>query len=134
MKRILGLTIALVFALGAIAYAGDEMKKETKSTKEMSKDVTLTGEVLDMYCYMEHPASAVGPDHMKCAQSCINKGMPVGFLASDGTVYMIIGKDHEPVNAMVADWAGKKSTITGTVMENKGIKAIELKTIGEVKS
>ncbi len=132
MKKILTLTMALLFAMSVIAVAGDEMKKETKPMKEMGKEVTLTGEILDMNCYMEH--SAMGADHAKCAQSCIAKGLPAGFLAADGTVYLLIGKDHEPVNAMVADWAGKKSTITGTVMENNGLKAIELKTIGAVKS
>jgi hypothetical protein len=135
MKKILVLTTALVFALGAVAFAGDEVKKDAKaSAKDTAQDVTLTGEVLDMYCYMQHPTTAVGTDHLKCAQSCISKGLPVGFLASDGTVYLVIGKDHEPANAMAAEWAGKQSTITGTVMDQKGIKAIELKTIGAAKS
>jgi len=132
MKKIFVLTMALVVALAAVAFAGDEMKKDAKAAKETAKEVTLTGEILDMYCYMEH--AAAGADHMKCAQSCINKGMPVGFLASDGTVYLVIGKDHEPANAMVAEWAGKQSMITGTVLDQKGIKAIELKSIGEAKS
>jgi hypothetical protein len=110
----------------AVAFA-DETKKEEATP------VTLTGEVVDLYCYMEHPASAVGAEHMKCAQSCIKKGMPVGFLTADGTVYLIIGKDHEPVNATLADWAGKKSAITGVTKESKNLKAIELVSIAEAK-
>jgi hypothetical protein len=126
MKRILILVVGAVFLAGAVAFADEPKKEEAKA-------VTLTGEVLDLYCYMEHPENATGAEHMKCAQSCIKKGMPVGFLSADGTVYLIIGKDHQPVNATLADWAGKKSAITGVVKENKSMKAIELVSIAEAK-
>ena len=130
MKRTLALVMGLVFALGAVAWAQTE-KKEEAAKKEEAKPVTMTGEVLDLYCFMDH--KAMGAEHMKCAQSCIQKGLPAGFMAADGTVYLIVGKDHEPVNATVAEWAGKKSTITGKVLENGGIKAIELVSIAAAK-
>lgn len=126
MKRILVLALGVVAVASALALADDVKKEEAKAT-------TMTGEVVDLYCYMEHPASAVGAEHMKCAQGCIKKGMPVGFLTADGTLYLIIGKEHEPQNAMLADWAGKKSAITGVVKENKNMKAIELVSIAEAK-
>jgi hypothetical protein len=125
MKRILVLAVLAMFAVSAAALAGDEAKKEE------AKPVTLTGEVLDLYCYFDHKAS--GPDHAKCATSCIKKGLPVGFLAADGTMYIVIGKEHEPINATVAEFAGKKSTITGTVKEQGGVKAIELVSIADAK-
>jgi hypothetical protein len=130
MKRTLLLSFALVMAIAAVAIADDTKmdKKDAKTT------VTLTGEVLDMYCYMSHPASAVGAEHAKCANSCIERGLPIGFLASDGTVYLIIGSDHTPANEMVKGWGGKPSTITGTIVEQKGIKAIDITGISEVKS
>jgi hypothetical protein len=127
MKRTLLLSFALVMALAVVASADDMEKKDAK------KPVTLTGEVLDMYCYMSHPASAVGADHASCANSCISRGLPIGFLASDGTVYLIIGSDHSPANEMVKGWAGKQSTITGTIVEQKGMKAIDITGISEVK-
>src|SRR5512139_2156217 len=124
MKRIL--TLVLVAMLGMVAIAiADEAKKEE------AKPVTLTGEVIDMYCYMDH--KAMGAEHAKCAQSCIGKGIPVGFLTTDGTMYLIIGKEHAPANAEVAPFAGKQSTITGKVMENNGVKAIKLISIDDVK-
>jgi len=126
MKRILILVAGAMLATTAVAIA-DETKKEEATP------VTLTGEVLDLYCYMGHPSTAVGAEHMKCAQACIKKGMPVGFVTADGTVYLIVGKDHDPVNATLAEWAGKKSAITGVVMENKSMKAIELVSIAEAK-
>jgi len=122
MKRILILALVAMMGLTAMA-AADETKKEA------AKPVTMTGEVIDLYCYMGHQSA--GAEHAKCANACIKKGIPVGFLTADGTMYVIVGKDHGPVNAMVADFAGRKSTVTGVVMENNGLKAIELVSIAE---
>lgn len=129
MKRTLLLSLSLVLALAVTAIAGDADKAE----KKKKNVVTLTGEVLDMYCYMSHPESATGAEHAKCANSCISRGLPIGFLANDGTVYLIIGNDHNPANEMVKGWGGKPSTITGTIVEQKGIKAIDITGISEVK-
>jgi hypothetical protein len=51
----------------------------------------------------------------------------------NGVVYLIIGSNHESPNAKVADFAGRQSTITGVVHEQKGVKAIELVSIAEAK-
>lgn len=128
MKRTLLVALFSIMAFVAVA-AAQEAKQETK--KEEAKPTTLTGEVVDLSCYMDHGAK--GMDHAKCAMSCIKKGMPVGFLTSDGIMYVVLGSNHEPANAQVADFAGKKATITGAVKEDKGMKAIMLATIAESK-
>lgn len=125
MKRILAVALLAIMSVVAIA-AADEAKKE-----EAAKPVTLTGEVVDLSCFTDHGAK--GMDHAKCAQGCITKGMPVGFLTTDGTMYVILGAGHEPANPKVVDFAGKKSTITGTVKDASGLKTIELATIAEAK-
>ncbi|HEX5132163.1 MAG TPA: hypothetical protein VFX92_06735 [Candidatus Krumholzibacteria bacterium] len=145
MKRILLLTTSLMLVIAAFAYAGDQKTektdKDTKATQANMGEghhdgstVTLTGEVLDMYCYMSHPESATGEEHAKCANSCLAKGLPIGFLTADGTVYMIVGSDHTPANDMVKDWVGKQSTITGKLMQHKGMKAIDIASISAPKS
>ena len=138
MKRILMLALLTVFATADPGNGKSKSKEATKTETETStkdskthkagKPVTLTGEVLDLYCYMQHPETSTGAEHAKCAKSCVTKGLPVGYLVN-GKVYTIIGKDHQPVNAMVADYVGAKSTITGTVINHHGINAIELATI-----
>ena len=125
MKRILGVALLLVLGVVAIA-AADDAKKEAAPAP-----TTLTGEVVDLSCYMGH--GAAGMDHAKCAQSCITKGQPVGFLTTDGIMYVILGTNHETANKQVVDFAGKKSTITGTVKDQNGLKAIELASIAEAK-
>lgn len=129
------LLVAVVAAALAFGVASAQQGKAEgeHQMKEMHKDmpakeVTMKGEVLDLYCFMNHPDTGQGAGHAKCAKSCINKGLPIGFL-SDGEVYLIIGKDHDPVASMVADFAGKQSTIKGKVMMHNGVKAIELISI-----
>ena len=99
---------------------------------EAGKPVTLVGEVIDMYCYMSHPAEGQGPGHAKCAQACMRNGLPIGFL-SDGKVYLIIGgKDHANAKDLVVDFAGKQSRLTGTLISHDGVNALEIDKIENV--
>ena len=136
MKRILVVAAVLTMAFAAMAAAQctPTAKAATPAAKpaaEMAKTTTLTGEVVDLSCYMGHGAK--GMDHAKCATGCITKGQPVGFLTTDGALYVILGQNHETANKQVVDFAGKKSTITGTVKDQNGLKAIELASIAEAK-
>lgn len=131
MKLTLLAVVVASLATG-VAFAQHEghgkMKMGDEHGKMEKKEVTMTGEVLDMYCFMAHPADGQGPDHAKCAKACINKGLPIGFM-SDGEVYLITGKDHESAADMVAEYAGTQSTITGTIVKHHGVKAIEIASI-----
>ena len=127
MKHLAVLTTTALLALASSAFAQHEHADQKKGAKQ----IALTGEVIDLTCFMQHPASAVGMDHAKCAKACINKGLPVAFLAKDGTIYFLMGKGHEPVAPMVVDRVGKVSTIKGTVVDHHGVKAIAVVSIGE---
>ncbi|MEO0385996.1 MAG: hypothetical protein AAF281_00500 [Pseudomonadota bacterium] len=56
--------------------------------------VTISGEVIDTWCYfsgvMGPPDSVTGSAHHTCAMWCAAGGIPVGVLAEDGTVYMVM--------------------------------------------
>jgi hypothetical protein len=124
--------LSMVLMTGALvspATAQHAQHGDHGSQGDKTGEVTLRGEILDMYCFMKHPENGQGPDHAKCAANCIQKGLPVGFLSEDGTVYLIIGKDHDSVNEMVVEYAGKQAMLTGTVVEHHGVKAIELESI-----
>jgi len=99
---------------------------------QSGKEVILKGEVLDMYCFMNHPETGQGADHAKCARSCIDKGLPIGFL-SGGDVYLLLGAEHESASRMVADFAGVQSLITGRLIEHHGVKAIEVSAIAKAE-
>jgi hypothetical protein len=38
---------------------------------------SVSGEVVDLACYMAHPSSGAGAGHRKCADTCLKKGMPM---------------------------------------------------------
>jgi len=56
--------------------------------------VQVTGEIIDTWCYfsgvMGSPDAVVGSAHHTCALWCSAGGIPVGMLAEDGTVYMVL--------------------------------------------
>lgn len=143
MKRIALLFFSLVFALAVVAVAGDGTGQKTEATQSQAsetpakpdgKPATLSGEIVDLNCYMARPASATGTEHAKCANDCLAKGLPAGFLTPDGTLYVIVGSNQAPANPKVKDFVGKQSTVTGRIMQHNGVKAIDLASISEVKS
>ena len=98
---------------------------------EAMKSVTFEGEVLDMYCFMKHPADGQGAEHAKCATNCINQGLPIGFKVGDD-VYLIIGKGHNSAAEMVAGYAGQTSRLKGTLIHHHGMMAIEIDSIEKI--
>lgn len=92
------------------------------SQARAATEQTITGEVVDLMCYLDHGAH--GSSHASCAQECIGSGGPVGLLTSDNQLYLIIGK-HEPMNKELAPLAAKTITLTGKVVERNGVKMIE---------
>ncbi|MGB3555672.1 MAG: hypothetical protein WBA25_13635 [Jannaschia sp.] len=65
--------------------------------------VQVTGEVIDTWCYfsgvMGPTESVVGSAHHTCALWCSAGGIPVGLLAEDGTVYMVLKMEGDAENA-----------------------------------
>src|SRR3974377_688057 len=89
--------------------------------KENGKTETITGEVVDLMCYLDHGAK--GEKHKGCAEKCIKSGGPVGLLSED-QLYLVIG-DHKPMNEELAPKAGQTVTLKGKVVEKHGMKMIE---------
>ena len=110
----------LLIASAVLAHGGDEH----------DHDVTLTGEILDLHCYLLHPETGHGPDHAKCANSCIDRGLPAGFLA-DGRVYVLLGPGHGSPREVVAGHAGKPVKLTGKLVEQGGVMALQVKSVEE---
>ena len=91
---------------------------------------TVTGEILDMKCYMT--SGAHGKDHKDCAAMCIKGGAPMGILVDDSKVYLLIeGKNDSGAFEEAKKHAGETVTITGTLSEKNGVQAL---IVTEVKS
>src|SRR5271166_3413939 len=103
------------------------------SPTESRLAASVTGEVIDLACYYNDGAS--GPDHAACARMCIASGLPVGLKATDGTMYVLIGKQappssrpaakHESLNAQLAPYAATIVTMSGIIVRKNGVNVIE---------
>ncbi|NQU11905.1 hypothetical protein HQ590_14010 [bacterium] len=96
--------------------AGDSHQAEAASST-----ITVTGEVLDMACYLDHGAR--GAKHADCAKTCIESGLPVGIKGNDGKTYLLIG-EHKPMNKVLADHAAKTITVRGKAVSRDGFNLI----------
>ncbi len=114
-----GLALALIVALPLTAMAAG---------KSTAKPVTLKGEILDLACFIDHGAK--GPDHAECAKMCAKGGQPMGFLAEDGTVYVLTAP-HDDMTAYnkAKDLAGQKVEIKGMMAEHSGLKGIAVQDV-----
>jgi hypothetical protein len=109
------LVVALTSAPLAIAQ-----EHEHGGDAAASKEVT--GEVVDMMCYVDH--NAVGEKHgQSCGAKCIKSGGPAGIV-SEGKAYLVVG-EHKPINDLLAEYCGKSITVKGKLAERGGIAMIE---------
>jgi hypothetical protein len=92
-----------------------------------AQEIVVTGEVLDMTCYIASNLS--GPDHAKCARDCIRSGLPAGIKAQDGKVYLLTGEAGHSINAEVADYAAKTVTIKGKQTVRDGFAQLQVEEI-----
>ena len=119
MKKIA--LLASVLLLAFVVVADDK--------KAADKSVTLSGEVVDMHCYITRDAK--GPEHTGCSNACLSRDVPAGFLADDGTLYLLVNEKPVSVKEKVAGKAGKKVKSHGIIVERNGVKALQLASIEE---
>ena len=85
----------------------------------VSFDVSLSGEVVDLACYIGHGAK--GPDHQKCAMKCAQMGQPMGLLSAEGKLYLLVADhvDGAPYNK-ARNLAGVQVEIRGEPLDREG--------------
>jgi hypothetical protein len=113
--------LSLLAAIAALTVARPLAAAEGDMAKT-DNQVTVTGEVLDMACYLDHGAH--GEKHASCAQMCISSGLPVGLKSADGKVYLLVG-EHKPANEKLAEYAAKTITVKGKLASRDGINLLE---------
>lgn len=122
-KAYLLLAITLTVSLTSLRLFAHE-GHEDGDKEELAATATqkITGEVVDMVCYIDHKAT--GEKHATCARKCIASGLPVGLKSGDGKTYLLVG-EHLPLNAELAQYAGKKITVEGKVASRDGVYLLE---------
>lgn len=116
----LAVLMLLSVAVPAVAHEGMHMHG--------GKVSTVTGELVDTGCYLDSGERGAG--HVSCATRCINNGMPMGLLTSNGTLYLLT-LDHDnpdPYNSLKT-MAGKTVSVTGAMLARSGMKAIDVSAV-----
>lgn len=90
--------------------------------------VQIKGEIIDTWCYysgvMGSPDAVTGSAHHTCALWCSAGGIPVGVLAEDGTVYMVLkiaGDTNSASGDTQLSLAAHTVTADGMAYERDGI-------------
>lgn len=115
MKRLTCLIVALV-AVAAVALPVRAATPER---------VTVTGEIVDTWCYVTEIMFAQGTAHHQCAVWCAVGGIPVSILGEDGNVYMILkveDDDTSVVNERIVTIQTHKVTAKGDLYVRDGVR------------
>lgn len=130
MKVAVAATFVTALAISPLAVAQEHEHSPSPSSgaasgKEdlsASAEKTVSGEVVDMMCYVDH--NAMGEKHgQSCGAKCIRSGGPVGIV-SEGKAYLVVG-EHKPINDQLAEYCGKTITVKGKLAERGGMAMIE---------
>ncbi len=122
----------LVLALCGLAFLPSVVLAEMEGHEghSMAGTQTVTGEVVDLACYLGHGAR--GASHEECGEKCITSGLPVGIKTAD-TLYLVIASDHTPANKTLASLIAKDVVAEGEVSERDGVHLLALKKVTDKK-
>ena len=95
------------------------------------KKVTVTGEVVDVSCYLQ--LGKRGEGHVACGTKCIEHGEPVGLVDASGKLYLLFAEEHHPrrdgtvdLRKTLVPLLAKTVTASGMETESKGVHALYL--------
>ena len=98
--------------------------------------VKIKGEIIDTWCYfsgvMGGPDSVVGSAHHTCALWCAAGGIPVGVLAEDGTVYMVLkyeGDDNVTGGDTILEVQSDLISADGLLYQRDGINYLVVEKV-----
>src|SRR5436853_6517475 len=118
---VLRIAVIATFIAG-LACAPLAIAQEHEHGDDAAASKEVTGEVVDMMCYVDH--NAIGEKHgQSCGAKCIKSGGPVGIV-SEGKAYLVVG-EHKPINDQLAEYCGKTITVKGKLAERGGVAMIE---------
>jgi len=89
MKKIQILVLMLGFFI---------MAPQSFASVDTPKRVTISGEVIDTWCYVTEIMFAEGSAHHQCAVWCAVGGIPVSVLGEDGKVYVVLKLEDGETN------------------------------------
>lgn len=114
----------------AIAVLAVSLIQMVSAGAEDAVELSITGEPVDIQCYL---SGRSGEAHAACAQTCAEKGQPIGFatLDDDGKeqLYLVMGAGHKSAKEMMVEHMGKEVTATGTLVTKDGMKILTVSKV-----
>ena len=110
----------LTAVLATVLFSAVAQEKVEK--KEKPKEMTITGEVIDVKCYLTGMMGGKGEEHKQCAIDCIQGGLPVGILEDKtDSVYTVVPKGGmKGGGEELLPHVAQKVKLTGTVIRKGG--------------
>ncbi|MCK4659011.1 MAG: hypothetical protein KAV82_05765 [Phycisphaerae bacterium] len=134
-QRVVAIAVVAVSAatiLASALYAGDKQGKKPapkQDKKSAPREVTLTGKVVDLHCYMTERFPSA--DAVKCTRECIRVGVPAALETDDGLI--IIGKGLKGPARDIAPLALQNVELKGKLYERHGLRYIDIISAKVVK-
>ncbi len=119
-----GIRRVLLAGLVCVALGAGALGAGAPAQAAAGQRVTVTGEVIDSWCYLTEIMYPEGTAHHQCALWCAAGGIPVGILADDGTVYTVLklGDDStSTANPKVLEIQSHRVTVEGDLYARDGI-------------
>jgi hypothetical protein len=115
-----GLALMLLFGTATLAAA---------EAKAGAKEVSVTGEVIDTFCYST--MGAKGASHKQCGIECAKKGIPVGLLekGSEKIHILLPAKDKTALPDDVVNKMGETVTVTGHAHTKGGVAFLTVESV-----
>ena len=108
--------------------------KVTHGAALATHTTTFQGLVRDLACPMMNPKSTSTNFDLGCASACARAGSPLIVLSKGGFIFFPISGDMPDVSQRdkLMPFVGKQVSVTGTVYERAGTRAIVISSIHEV--
>jgi hypothetical protein len=100
------------------------------------KRVTVTGEIVDTWCYVTEIMYGLGTAHHKCAIWCAVGGIPVSIKGTDGKDYMILrveGDDTSVANPKIVKIQTHQVTVNGDLYVRDGVNYLIVNKVADDK-
>ena len=116
------------FALVAVLIALLTINGKEAMSQSKSKDKTIKGEVIDLWCYFDDGSH--GASHKECATTCAKAGNPIGILDAKGNIYVAMGSnDHQPGREILIDKMSETVTVTGKLVKKGGMQVLYINSV-----
>ena len=121
------LIVVLITSIGLSTLAAQDRRGSSERAAE-AKEVTLSGTLVDLQCYMSGKLSE--KNAVESARACIRRGVPAALETKDGVIVMGMAKG---TSAKLALNVLNTVEVAGVLYEKHGLKYLEVASIKAVK-